>query len=147
MVMIIGYTAIAMVLIVVGVDVSKVFLAQRALAGAADSAALAAAEGVDVPAIDRGPGPQCGAALPLDAGRAQQLAADSLARDAPDLHHTFDTIGPAQTDVAGGTVTVEVTGRVAVPFGDVLAWLAPSRADGEVRVSESSSARSPVTSC
>ena len=46
--LIIGFTALATLLILVGVDVSKVFLARRALSSAADAAALAAAQSVNV---------------------------------------------------------------------------------------------------
>lgn len=144
MVLIIGYTTIAAVLIVVGVDVSKVFLAQRALASAADSAALAAAEGVDTHAVYSGPGLQCGQPLPLDQGRAAALAAGSVAADSPDLGRSFASLADPRTAVDGGTVSVALTGEVAVPFGRVLGWLDPSRSDGLVRVSETSHARSPV---
>jgi hypothetical protein len=144
MVLVIGYTAIAAVLITVGIDTSKVFLAQRALASAADSAALAAAQGVDARAIYSGAGLRCGQPLPLNQLHAAELAGTSVEGDAPDLSHTFATLGPPQTSLAGGTVSVELSGEVAVPFGKVLGWLDPSRPNGLVHVSETSHARSPV---
>jgi hypothetical protein len=144
MVLIIGYTAIAAVLITVGIDTSKVFLAQRALASAADSAALAAAGGVDRQAIYAGSGLRCGQPLPLDQQHASDLAAGSVNDDAADLGHTFVTLTQPQTSLNGGTVSVELSGEVAVPFGRVLGWLDPSRPDGLVRVTETSHARSPV---
>jgi hypothetical protein len=144
MVLIIGYAAIAAILITVGIDTSKVFLAQRALAAAADSAALAAAQGVDRSAIYSGAGLRCGQPLPLDEQHASELAAESVNDDAPDLSHTFVTLAVPQTSLAGGTVSVELSGQVAVPFGRVLAWLDPSRPDGLVQVTETSHARSPV---
>jgi Putative Flp pilus-assembly TadE/G-like len=144
MVLIIGYTAIAAVLITVGIDTSKVFLAQRALAAAADSAALSAAQGVDLDAIYRGDGLQCGQPLPLDQQRAAQRAAASVDDDSRDLSHTFATLAQPQTSVNAGTVSVELSGEVAVPFGRVLTWLDPSRPNGLVHVTETSHAQSPV---
>lgn len=144
MVLIIGYTAIAAVLITVGIDTSKVFLAQRALASAADSAALAAAQGVNRHAIYDGAGLRCGQPLPLNRQHAADLATESVANDASDLSHTFASLGEPQTSLDGGTVSVELSGEVAVPFGHVLAWLDPSRPDGLVRVSGTSHAQSPI---
>jgi Putative Flp pilus-assembly TadE/G-like len=147
LVLIIGYTAIAAVLIVVGIDVSKVFLAQRALASTADSAALAAAQGVDTHAVYDGPGLRCGAPLPLDQQRAADLAGMAVAGQAGSLRHTFASLAPPETSVGGGTASVELSGEVAVPFGRVLAWLDPSHPGGTVRVTETSRARSPVAGC
>jgi uncharacterized membrane protein len=144
MVLIIGYTAIAAVLIVVGIDVSKVFLAQRALAAAADAAALSATQGIDTAAIYAGSGPTCGAALPLAQPRAAALATGSLAAARVDLDRTFASLSPPRTQVADGTVEVTLSGEVAVPFGRVLSWLDPSDSNGEVRVTETSHAQSPV---
>jgi hypothetical protein len=142
--LIIGYTAIAAVLIVVGVDVSKVFLAQRALGSAADAAVLSAANGVDTHAIYDGAALRCGQPLPLDQDRAAALAAGSVDDERRDLGHTFASLADPQTSVDGGTVSVELSGDVAVPFGRVLSWLDPSRPDGLVHVTETSHARSPV---
>jgi uncharacterized membrane protein len=149
MVLIIGYTAIAAVLIVVGIDVSKVFLAQRALASAADAAALAAAQGVDTTAIYAGSGPACGTVLPLAPPRAAELATSSLTDDRADLGRTFASLAQPTTEVADGTVEVTLTGKVAVPFGRVLAWLDPSESSGQVSVTETAHAQSAVnaTAC
>lgn len=141
--LVIGYAAIALVLLVVGIDTSKVFLAQRTLSAAADSAALAAAQGVDRQAVYAG-ALRCGARLPLDPHRADALAATSVDDAAPGLRHDFEVVDPPQTSVAGATVTVQLSGAVGVPFGRVLAWLDPSRPDGRVHVSETSHAESPV---
>jgi Putative Flp pilus-assembly TadE/G-like len=144
MVMIIGYTVIAAVLVTVGVDVSKVFLAQRALRAAADSAALAAAEGIDATSLYDGPGPVCGRALPLDAGQAAALAARSVDASGPDLRRAFASLDPPRTALDGDGVAVTMSGQVKVPFGRVLGWLDPSRPGGLVRVTETSHAQSPV---
>jgi hypothetical protein len=145
LVLVIGYTAIASVLVVVGVDTSKVFLARRALASAADAAALAAAQGVDRDALYNGAGPRCGRPLPLSRDRAASLAARSVALDRSHLGHLFASLSEPTTSVARGTAGVELTGEVAVPFGRVLAWLDPADSGGQVRVSETSHARSPAT--
>lgn len=142
--MIIGYTLIATVLVVIGIDVSKVFLARRALGSAADAAALTAAQGVDAHAIYLGAGLRCGQRLPLAPARATALAADSIAAERSDLRRVFADVADPRTAVADGTVTVEVSGEVAVPFGRVLAWLDPSRPTGRVHVTVSSHAVSPV---
>lgn len=142
--LVIGYVSIALVLIVAGIDASKVFLAQRALSSAADSAALAAAQGVDTHAVYAGPGIRCGSTLPLDPARAAELVAMALDDATPDLHHTFWQLAAPQTDVAGGDVSVRLAGQVTVPFGRVLGWLDPSYPHGRVPVSETAHATSPV---
>ena len=75
--LIIGFVAIAAVLIVIGVDASKVFLAQRALSSAADAAALSASQAVDKAAIYAGTGGRCGGLLPLDDVEASRRAASA----------------------------------------------------------------------
>lgn len=144
-VLVIGYVFIAAVLVVVGVDVSKVFLARRALASAADAAALEAAQAVDRAAIYSGRGGGCGGLLPLDPQRAQQFADASVATHLDSLRHTFAVVAPPQVDVAADTVAVRLAGDVAVPFGRVMAMLDPHRADGRVHVHVTAHARSPLT--
>lgn len=143
-VLVIGYTFIAAVLIVVGVDVSKVFLARRALSSVADAAALAAAQAADRAAVYAGAA-GCGGVLPIDPSAAQQQVNGSLADDLADLHQTFQAVQPADVVVADGTVTVHLSGDVKVPFGKVLAMLDPGRGDGLVHVSVTAAAQSPVT--
>jgi hypothetical protein len=143
--LVIGYVAIAAVLVVLGIDASKVFLARRALASAADAAALAAAQGVDRSAIYAGTGGGCGRLLPLDPVRAGALAAQTFGDDADGLRSTFATLDPPSTQVDAGTVTVSLSGDVAVPFGSVLAVLLPGHGDGRVHVAVTSSAQSPET--
>jgi Flp pilus assembly protein TadG len=142
--LVIGYVGIALLLIVAGVDASKVFLAQRALSSAADSAALAAAQGVDTHALYTGPGIRCGTILPLDSTSAADLAATALDDDAPGLRTTFSELAEPQTTVTAGDVSVQLSGQVAVPFGKVLGWLVPSYPDGRVPVTETAHATSPV---
>jgi hypothetical protein len=82
--------------------------------------------------------------LPLAPARATELATESVSVASRDLRRTFASLDDPRTSVADGTVDVELSGDVAVPFGRVLAWLDPSRSNGEVHLSEVAHARSPV---
>lgn len=144
MVLVIGYTAIAVVLIIVGVDLSSVFLARRALSSTADSAALAAAQGIDRRAVYDGSGLECGDSLPLAAGRAVQLADAAVQNDRAGLQHSFRSLTPPQVAVAGNSVGVSISGDVKLPFSRVVSWLDPRSDHGTIRVSETSHAQSPV---
>jgi len=143
-VLIIGFVAIAAVLIVAAIDSSKLFMAQRALSSAADAAALAAAQAVDKDALYQGEG-GCGGLLPLDPDVASSYAARSLSDDEVDLSQTFARLDGAETDVQAGTVTVHLSGAIAVPFGRILALLVPGHDDGLVRVDVVAHAQSPLT--
>jgi hypothetical protein len=143
--LIIGFVAISAVLIVIGVDASKVFLAQRALSSAADAAALSAAQAVDKQAIYAGAGGGCGGLLPLDEAEATRRAAAAVDDQLDSLRTTFATLDEPETDVAGGTVAVHLSGRVALPFGHILAVLVPGHDDGRVEVQTTSHARSPLS--
>jgi uncharacterized membrane protein len=142
--LVIGYTLIAAVLIVVGVDVSKVFLAQRALSSTADAAALAGAQAVDRTAI-YADGADC-SGLPVDPSSAQD-AVDVSVRDAADnLRSTFVSLSDPVVRMDSGSVQVQLRGQVTVPFGGVLAVLLPDHPDGRVEVSAASAAASALTS-
>ena len=143
--LIIGFVAIAAVLIVVGVDASKVFLAQRALSSAADAAALSASQAVDKDAIYAGTGGGCGGLLPLDDAEAARRAAAAIDDQGASLHTTFATLDVPETDVSAGTVAVHLSGRVALPFGHILALLVPGHDDGRVEVDVTSHAQSPLS--
>ena len=143
--LVIGYAAILALLVVVGIDVSKVFLARRALASVADEAALAAAQSVDRAALYAGTAGGCGGLLPVDSAGAAQVVAGTVDADMVDLRHTFTAMEPPSTAVTAGTVTVHLSGEVAVPFGKALALLLPGHANGRVHVDATASAESPVT--
>ena len=141
--LVIGFTLIAAVLVVIGVDVSKVFLAQRALSSAADAAALSGAQAVDRAAIYRGDSHCSG--LPLDADSATAAVDASLGDAADGLHQTFVTLSAPDVQVAGDTVHVQLRGQVALPFGRVLGLLLPDHADGRVGVSSDAAATSALS--
>ena len=140
--LIIGFTTVAALLIVVGVDVSKVFLARRALSSAADAAALAAAQSVDRAAVYAGSADGCGGLLPIDSAVAAGRADASVADDEPDLLHTFARVGAPETTVDTGRVTVRLGGDVALPFASVLSLLHVGHG-GTVHVAVASAASSP----
>jgi len=142
--LLIGYAAVALILVVVGIDVSAAFLARRALAATADAAALDAAQAVDRTAIYDGAIGGCGASLPVDADRARARALATVADDSDDLRRAFARLDPVDVSVAGGTVTVHLAGRAKVPFGRLLAVLVPGHDDGAVEVDVTVHARSPV---
>jgi uncharacterized membrane protein len=144
-VLIIGYVLIAAVLVVVGVDVSKAFLAQRSLSSAADAAALAGAQAVDRSAIYRGDS-DC-SDLPLDVGAAI-AAVDASLDDAGDgLRQTFATVSDPDVRVDGGIVHVRMRGEITVPFGNVLALLLPdNHPDERVGVTAEAAATSVLSS-
>jgi uncharacterized membrane protein len=145
-VLVIGYVGIALVLVVVAVDVSKVFLARRALAATADSAVLNAAQAVDRAAVYDGELGGCGSLLPLDPVAARSAVESTVADDAADLGHLFAGLDPIATEVNGGTATVQLSGDVAVPFGHVLNRLLPGHRDGLAHVTVRAAAEAPVSS-
>lgn len=144
--LLIGYAAIALVLVVVGVDASAVFLARRALASTADAAALDAAQALDRTAFYSGSIGGCAAALPVDASLARSRVLAVVADDADGLRHVFAELRPADIAVDAGTVTVHLDGRARVPFGRLLGMFLPGHNDGAVEVDVTAHARSPVTS-
>lgn len=139
-VLIIGYAVIAMLLVTVVVNLSKVFLAQRSLDAAADAAAVAGAQAVRVSPYYR-----VGAAdqLPLAESLARQQAYRHLsaagmfdpARSCDDF--TVEGVSLAPT---GDAVDVTVSCRVRIPFANVV-----SRAyAGGVPVTSTAHARTTV---
>ncbi len=112
LVLTLGLAVVALLLVAVVVDVSRLFLTRRALAGAADAAALAGAQAADLPAVYSGEAAD--GDVPLDpasvdaavvayvrsAGLADQLTGLSLV--------------DVQTD--GTTVSVTLTARAELPL-------------------------------
>lgn len=131
-VLVIGFTAILLMLVTVVVDVSAVFLAQRSLSGAADAAAVAAANAVDEDAVYRdgalGSLPLADAAAVVHA----HLAESGVTEQFPGLQ-----VHEAASD--GTTATVSLAADVALPF---VGAVAPDLGSWRVRVT--ASARSPL---
>jgi uncharacterized membrane protein len=133
MLLVLVYAAIAIALVVVVVDVSKLFLYRRALSGAADAAALAAAQSPDeAQLLTAG----VGAALPLSQ-ESVELAVDRYIATAGLADRFRGLTWTATTD--GTTATVTFHADVALPFsGGVLDA-------GEAAITVDASAQSPVT--
>jgi uncharacterized membrane protein len=133
--LVLGYTVIAALLITVVVDVSQVYLSRRSLLAAADAAALSAANEPDLDAIYSGDG---AAALPLSA-RGARRAVEQYAHDAAlaDRFRDFE-VGSVVTD--GAAVTVTLRAVVHLP----LVNLVTSRWSDGYPVDARASARSPL---
>ena len=122
--LVIGFTFLALLVMLLVLNVSVVFLARRDLVSAADGAALAAAQQVDLDAFyTRG----ASEALPLDEAAATEIA------------DRFEDSGMeiANVTVNGDTVTVVMRRDVPLPFGGLFgldSW----------QVQASATARSPL---
>lgn len=140
-VLVLGYTAVAALLVVVGIDASAAFLARRALTAAADEAAVAAAGAVDTSAV-YARGLRCGEPLPVDPAGAADAARASVAADT-DLRHSFTEIGVPSTRVSGPTTTVDLSGRVRLPLAYFVGILDPA-VRGGITIRVASHASSPT---
>ena len=129
-VLIIGFTAIILLMIVVVTDISKVFLVRRDLDATADGAVLAAANGLAAiyaqPAADGN--------AELDPDEARRLTAAYL--DDVAANNRFDGLDWS-ADVDGTTVTVRLTSTVDLPFE-------PPGWQGSADIASESSAVVPV---
>jgi len=140
-ILVLGYTAIAALLVLVGIDATAAYLARRALTAAADDAAVAAAGALNTSAVYSG-GLQCGQPLPVDPAGAQAAARASIAEDT-DLRHSFAQVGVPATRVAGPTATVDLAGRVQLPLAGFVGLIDPAVRNG-ITLHVSSHARSPT---
>ncbi|GAB2654182.1 hypothetical protein GCM10009743_33340 [Kribbella swartbergensis] len=108
-VLVIGFMAIILLMIVVVTDISKVFLVRRDLDATADGAVLAAANGLAAiyaqPAADGN--------AEIDPDEARRLTAEYL--DQVAAGNRFDALDWS-ADVNGTTVTVRLTATVDLPF-------------------------------
>jgi uncharacterized membrane protein len=107
------YALIAAAIVMVVTDVSKVYLAKRALASTADGAALAAAQ-----AIDRGAFYRQGASgeLRLDPTAAEAAIRSYAERNNLSARFADLTFDQPQVSDSGRTVRVRVHCRVVLPF-------------------------------
>ena len=111
----IGYAVIAMLLVTVVVNLSRVFLAQRALDSAADEAAIAAVQAVRTdPYYDEGAGDR----LPLSASGARDAVVAHL--EATDADEACEAFAVDSVETTATTVTVGVSCRVRLPFANVV---------------------------
>lgn len=109
LILVLGYTVIAALLITVVVNVSKAYLYRRSLVAAADGAAIAAANVPDLPRVYAGGG---GATLPLAPTRqvVEQYADDAQ------LGQRFDGFEVVDVSTDGRSVTVTMRAGVRMPF-------------------------------
>ena len=130
LVLVIGFTMVLALMVGVVVNVSAAALARRAVASAADGAAVAAAQALDTEQLyARG---LSGQRLPLSLAGAQQRVAAYGQQVAP----SQPGLGLSVT-VDGGTASVVAVREVRLPFSRLLG-LQPLRVEATAR------ARSPV---
>jgi len=132
MLLVLGYTIIAALLITVVVNISKAYLYRRSLVAAADGAAIAAANVPDLPRVyAEGELPE----LPLGPSRAvvEQYAVDAR------LERRFDGFEVVDVRTDGQTVTVTLRAQVQMPFLNAIS----SRYDDGYPVMATAIARSP----
>jgi uncharacterized membrane protein len=109
------YTLVAAGLVVVATDAATVFLHRRALASAADGAALAAMQAADEGAIYTG---GAGAVLPVDATAARAMVHGYVVDNR--LAARFPDFAVRAVAADGRSVTVTLASRVRLPFVGVL---------------------------
>lgn len=140
--LIIGYALIAIALVVVAVDASAFFLAERSLAALADGAAVAGTHAEDEGALYGGGAPAAGD-LPLLGEQVQrEVAAYLAARDATTAYPNLK-LAEASTD--GVTVTVTLTEDKPLPFLGLVSQLTGAFPGGTARVAATANARAPIT--
>lgn len=125
LVLLLGFTAVLLLMVAVVVNVSAVILAKRALVSAADGAAVAAAQELDLAALhDRGLG---SGRIPLSrrqvVDRVEQYERQ-VGQDGVDL------AGDVSAD--GSTAVVRAVRRVELPFGRMLGFR-PVRVEAQAR--------------
>jgi Flp pilus assembly protein TadG len=127
LVLLLGFTAVLMLLVAVVVNVSSVILAKRGLASATDGAAVSAAQSLDLEALyaagldtERIPLDRAQAAARVAAYEAQAAAGQ------PGLQLSVDISPDGTTAIVRGVRVVDL------PFGRVLGT-APVRVEAEAR--------------
>jgi Flp pilus assembly protein TadG len=131
LVLVLGFTALLLVLVAVVVDVSAVILAKRGAASAADGAAIAASQQLDQNAVyAKG----LGDAIPLSLDDVQHVVA-VYAEQAADGQHGLEL--SAALDETQTTATVTARREIRLPFSG---WLGV----GSVTVTAVAHARAPL---
>lgn len=116
LVLLLGFTAVLLLMVAVVVNVSSVILAKREVASAADGAALAAAQELDLGVLyERG----LGARIPLDPGAVGQRV-ERYQVQARASQPGLDLSGSVAPD--GTTAVVTAVRSVRLPFGQVLGF-------------------------
>jgi Putative Flp pilus-assembly TadE/G-like len=135
LVLMIGFLALAAMLVVIVVNLSRVFLHDRSLGAAADGAALAAVQAVDESAIYGG---ALEGSLPLDPVAVDQEVRDYV--ESAGLSNRFDDFGVVETRIDEDGVVVVLAATVDLPFVGVISnpW-----ADG-VTITAESRATAPL---
>lgn len=129
-VLIIGFTAIVLLMIVVVTDISKVFLVRRELDATAEGAVLAAANGLAAVYAQ----PPAGKEAVLDPDEAARLTAAYL--DSVAASETFGGLDWS-AEVDGTTVRVRLRSTVELPFQ-------PPGWEGETAVGAEAAAVVPI---
>ena len=134
---VIGFAMIILLLFAVVVSGSRVFLGQRDLAAAADSAAASAAQAVSEPAVY---GDLPGTDLPIDPTAARARVAEYVALAG--LAMSFDDFAVVDVTVSGAAVSVTFAARAPMPYGGMLSedW------DGGYPIRATATAHSPFAS-
>jgi uncharacterized membrane protein len=136
--LIVFYMLIAAAMVVVAIDASAFFLAQRGLSSVADGAAVSAAQALDEDALYAG---RAGDELPLDAAGVRAAVAGYLTDR--ELASTYPTLQVAEASTDGETVTVTLTYDKELPFLALVSALTNAIPGGTVRVEVTAHARSP----
>jgi Flp pilus assembly protein TadG len=114
LVLVLGFTALLLVLVAIVVDVSAVILAKRGAASAADGAAIAASQQLDETSVYAN---GLGEAIPLSLDEVREIVAVYAARAAEGQQGLQMTAG---LDAGQTTATVTATREVRLPFSG---WL------------------------
>ncbi len=131
LVLLLGFTAVLLLMVAVVVNVSSVVLAKRGVASATDGAAIAAAQELDLSVVyERGLGNR----IPLDASRVGSRV-EQYEAQARTSQPGLDLRG--EVDADGTTAIVRGVRTVQLPFGQILGFQ-PVRVEAEAR------ARAPV---
>lgn len=114
--LVLGFTAVLLLMVAVVVNVSTVILAKRALVSAADGAAVSAAQALDEQALyERG----LGTRIPLDPGEVSQRV-EAYEAQADAGQPGLDLAGQVAPD--GTTAVVRGVRMVELPFGRMLGF-------------------------
>ena len=131
LVLVLGFTALLLVLVAVVVDVSAVILAKRGASSAADGAAIAASQQLDQSAVYSN---GLGSAIPLSADDVRDVVA-AYGERAAEAQHGLEL--SADLDATQTTATVTARREVRLPFSG---WLGI----GSVTVTAVAHARAPL---